>query len=239
MIILQKHISLKDIGLFSLAQQISMIPTLASIAIAKALQPLLFASKTDGELKGKVDQWDNIYKIFLIWMVGCMIFSIDILINLFLPTIYIGSIKIAQYMIFVNLIYNFALIENSILLYKMKSKLLSIITIAGAIINVLMSNWLVINYKINGVILAMLISFILTFTLEAYFSKKHIGFNYNILQLVISIGIILGFLILSSIELINKHYVFIIIYKIIGFLILSGLLYKSIQKVKLSHNRLS
>jgi O-antigen/teichoic acid export membrane protein len=232
LIVLQNHVTLDKIGVFSLAQQIAMIPTLVSIAIGKALQPYLFESDSDKQLLERSQQMDSLYKIFIIWIVGCLIFSIDIIMRKFLPDHYKSTIRIAQFMLLINMIYNFALVEGSILFYKLKSKIISGITILGSIVNVLLCNWLVVNYNINGVILAMLFAFSLTFSLECYFSRIYIRYRYNIKQILIGITIILTYLILSALGWDVKYSFLMIVYKIIGIMVLTSLLYFSIKAAK-------
>lgn len=196
-IILQKYVSLSEIGMFSLAQQIATVPTLITIAISKAVQPLLFSSESDDELQLKSQRFDVIFKLIMIWIVGSIIFFIDYLFYFFLPEKYSPIINATIYLLIINLIYNFAIVENSILLYKMKSKIILLITLSGSIINVVLSNFLVKNYALNGVLVAMAIAFSVNFLLSVYFSRKHLKINYALKGIFLS-GIIIALYILMS-----------------------------------------
>ena len=139
-------------------------------------------------------------------------------------------------MLLVNLVYNFALVENSVLLYKLKSKIISMITIVGSVFNILLSNYLVVNYNVNGVILAMLLAFSLTFFLESYFSRRYIKYKYNLKEIFLGLSVIMVYLILSMLGWDAIYYFPMLIYKFVGIKILSVLLYFSVKKAKLKLN---
>lgn len=197
-VILQSHISLKQIGLFALAQQIASIPSLITIAITKAMQPYLFSADNNEDLTKKAQMFDFGFKLIIIWISGALIFSIDGLFTHLLPQAYYPIHNVAKYLLMVSLIYNFSIVENSILLYFMKSKTILVITVTGSLINVILSNVLVQKYSINGIIAAMLVAFSINLLLDIRQSSKHIKLNYNLTSITISISIILGYLVLSS-----------------------------------------
>lgn len=207
-IILQKYVSLSEIGMFSLAQQIATVPTLITIAISKAVQPLLFSSESDDELQLKSQRFDVIFKLIMIWIVGSIIFFIDYLFYFFLPEKYNPIINATIYLLIINLIYNFAIVENSILLYKMKSKIILLITLTGSIINVVLSNFLVQNYALNGVLLAMAIAFSVNFLLSVYFSRKHLKINYSLKAILLSTLIIALYIFMSSLAIFKTSMVY-------------------------------
>lgn len=230
LIILQNHISLKEIGFFSLAQQIAMIPTFISIALGKALQPYIFSSTSDIELKDKCFIVDKFYKIFIIWIVGCLISSADTIIPFFFGKNYDEIIKNIQFLLLVTLLYNFTLIENSILLYKMKGKILLAITISGALVNVVLSNFLITSLSVNGVILSMGVAYFITFLLESYFSKRFINYNYDSLKILTSIGAILFYLIMKY--FLEVQLILLIVCKIFVLVTLTFLLISSLKEAK-------
>jgi O-antigen/teichoic acid export membrane protein len=180
LLILQKYISLGEIGRFSLSMQIAAIPSLISIAIVKAVQPILFSLNSDSELKYKAQIVDKNYKIFMVWMVGCLIFSLDSLFVFILPTSYQSIIETTKYLLLINLVYNFGVIENTILLYKLKGKKILLITLFSSVLNVWLCNILIKTYSVNGVLFSMAVSFAVSFLLELYFSRKFIKLNYDI-----------------------------------------------------------
>ncbi|MDP5200717.1 lipopolysaccharide biosynthesis protein [Flavobacterium sp. DG2-3] len=197
-IILQKYVSLSEIGLFSLAQQIATVPTLITIAISKAVQPLLFSSESDEELQLKSQRFDFNFKLIMIWIVGSIIFFIDFLFHFFLPEKYSPIMNTTIYLLIINLIYNFAIVENTILLYKMKSKIILLITLTGSIINVVLSNYLVQSYALNGVLIATAVAFLVNFLLSVYFSRKHLKIDYSLNTIFLSSLIIAFYILISS-----------------------------------------
>lgn len=228
-IILQKHVSLQEIGQFSLAQQIATIPSLITIAITKAVQPMLFSSSSDDELKLKAQKFDTNFKLILIWIVGSLIFSLDILFYYLLPSSYSPVINTTKYLLLINLVYNFAIVENTILLYKMKSKTILFITVCGSVLNVVLSNLLIQRYLLNGVLISMAIAFSLNLCLEFYFSRKHIKLSYSLKTIIPCLIFIIMFIIISSLNLLPVSDVYKTGFAIVCFLILTisiGLLLK-------------
>jgi O-antigen/teichoic acid export membrane protein len=230
-IILQKHVSLEEIGQFSLAQQIAIIPGLVTIGVTKAIQPNLFSSKSDEEFRLKAQKFDKNYKLLMIWIVGVLVFSIDFIFQYVLPSTYLKVVHISKYLVLTTLVYNFSVVENTILLYKMKSNLILLITISGSVLNILLSNVLIQYYSTWGVVTSMAIAYCLTFILELYFSRKYIKLIYNIRIIVLSLIIILVGLVVSS------SYVFIAsdlikaIYPILSFVVLSILIGIQLKKI--------
>ena len=228
-IILQKHVSLVVIGQFSLAQQIAMIPSLVTIAITKAVQPMLFSSSSDEELAIKAQKFDQNFKLLIIWIVGSLIFSLDILFYYFLPSSYSPVINITKYLLLINLVYNFAIVENTILLYKMKSKIILLITVCGSVLNVVLSNLLIQTYLLNGVLISMAIAFSVNLCLEFYFSRKHIKLTYSLKTIIPCLIFIIMFIIISSLNLLPVGDVYKTGFAILSFLYLTtsiGLLLK-------------
>lgn len=228
-IILQKYVSLGEIGRFSLGQQIASIPSLLTIAITKAVQPVLFSSNSDDELKIKAQKFDKNYKLIMIWVVGSLIFSLDILFSYFLPLSYNPILNCTKYLLLINLIYNFAIVENTILLYKMESKFILVITICGSVLNVVLSNILIKTYLLNGVLISMAIAFSVNFCLGLYFSRKHIRLNYDIKTIAVCLGIILFYILISSSNLIKILSFYKISFSIACFFVLTviiSLIYK-------------
>lgn len=228
-IILQKHVSLQEIGQFSLAQQIATIPSLVTLAITKAVQPMLFSSSSDNELKLKAQKFDTNFKLILIWIVGSLIFSLDILFYYFLPSSYSPVINITKYLLIINLVYNFAIVEGTILLYKMKSKIILFITVCGSVLNVLLSNLLIQTYLLNGVLISMAIAFSLNLCLEIYFSRKYIKLAYSLKTIIPCLIFIIMFIVISSLNLLPVGDLYKTGFAIVCFLILTisiGLLLK-------------
>jgi O-antigen/teichoic acid export membrane protein len=207
-LILQNHISLDQIGKFSLAQQIATIPTLVTVAIAKAVQPMLFSAMSDNELQVKSQSLDSSFKLILIWIVGSLIFFIDIIFHFFLPVKYFSIVETTKYMLLVNLVYNYSIVENSILLYKMKSKIILIITVCGSVLNIILCNLLVGKYEINGIVFSMALAFSLNLCLSIYFSRKYIPIKYDVKLILGSLCFIIFFIFFSSSKLFNHGYFF-------------------------------
>jgi len=197
-IILQKYVSLSEIGFFSLAQQIASIPTLITVAITKAVQPILYSAATDDELQSKSQKFDYIFKLGLIWIIGSLIFLMDFFFPLLFPVKYLSIITITKYSLIINLLNNFSVVEGTILFYKMKTNIVLLITLITSMVNVIFSNYLVQFYVLNGVLVAMGIAFFVNFCMTVYFSRKHIKINYDLKAVVLCFLIIIIYFFASS-----------------------------------------
>ncbi|MCD8177165.1 MAG: oligosaccharide flippase family protein, partial [Tannerellaceae bacterium] len=190
-VILQKYITLSEIGIYTFAQQIAMLTTFLSAVIGKAIQPYIFSSSND-QLNQRVNLIEQKYKIFLVWFTCLVIFFIEDIFNLILPDNYLPAIQISRFLLFITLIYNFTLIENSVLLYHMKNKILLLITICGSGINFILNQLLVPHMKISGSIIAMFIAFSFTCLAQIYYSNTTVTkIKYNKAQLLLILSIII------------------------------------------------
>lgn len=229
-IILQKYISLSEVGVYTFAQQIAMIPTFLSVVIGKSIQPYLFSSSIE-QLTKKVNSIEHKYKIILIWFTGVVIFFIEDIFNQILPENYFPAINICRFLLLITLIYNITLIENSVLLYHMKNKTLLGITICGSGINLILNNLLVPSLKISGSILAMFIAFSFTCFAQMYCSNlTKTKIAYNSLQLFLVFFLIILFLVLFCNPYIALSSEFKNVYKIMATATLSIILFKSLRK---------
>ncbi|MFN0290513.1 lipopolysaccharide biosynthesis protein [Pedobacter helvus] len=231
-IILQKHITLKELGTYTFAQQIAMVPTLLAAVIGKAVQPYLFSSANDDEFANRSSQADGIYKIFLFWSITGLIFFIEDIFMAILPQNYIASIPLVQSLLAVNLIFNLYFVESSILLYRLKSGLILFITITGSVVNVILCQLLVSKYKIDGAILAMFIAFTITLALQIFFSRKHILIDYKIKEIAFFVLVLGVFLFLFNGIKISSLNQFRQLFKILSFGVLTLILFMSLKKSK-------
>lgn len=229
-IILQKHISLSEIGVYAFSQQISMLPAFLSAVVGKAIQPYLFSSSSE-QLTQRVNSIDNTYKLFLIWFTGLIIFFIEDIFKLILPDSYLPAINVSRLLLFVTLIYNITLVENTILLYHMKNKTLLWITIIGSGINLILNNLLVPYFKISGTIMAMFISFSFICFAQIYYSNStNTKIEYNKKQLFFIFFLFIIFLSLFCNPDISFLYEYRHLYKIISFITISVMLVKALKK---------
>ena len=87
--------------------------------------------------------------------------------------------------------YDISVIENTILLYKLKSKIILLTTVISSLLNVFFCNLLIRNFSVNGVLVSMALAYAVNFSLEVYFSNKIIKLNYSLKTILTSLFIIL------------------------------------------------
>lgn len=231
-VILQTHIDLKKMGVFTFAQQIAVVPTLISAIVGKAVQPYLFASENDEILAVRASNVNRVYKLFLFWVVTGLIFFIEDVFKAILPPNYIPSIPIIQQLLAITLIFNLYLVESSILLYKLKSGIILFITLIGSIINILLCQLLVKNFEINGVLTAMLIAFSATYILQIFFSRRYLKIKYQITEILIFVITLIAFFFLFVEFKVSEFTQYKTLFKIICFIILTIMSIFSLRKIK-------
>lgn len=170
-IFLQRYVSVEQIAIFGLGQQLAMIVTLASNAFAKSLQPMIFASEP-GDLRGYVDKSGRLYLLLMSCLVNLAILFASEILRAAAPAKYSGGFIIFVILLLANFFYSASFIYDTILLYFKYPKTSVIVTIAGAAISLGLNLILVPRYLIYGAAFSTLISFTAVIGIGFYVSRK-------------------------------------------------------------------
>jgi O-antigen/teichoic acid export membrane protein len=133
MLMLQRHVSVEELAIFGLAQQLSMIATLACSSFGSALQPAVFGAGPQevNKLLGKAA-----LQLTLVMLAVCsalMLFAGELL-GLIAPDIYAGSAVLMLLLVAANFTTTFSLMADTVLLYHFRPKTSVLISIASAIV---------------------------------------------------------------------------------------------------------
>jgi O-antigen/teichoic acid export membrane protein len=147
-VILQHHVGVDQVAIFGLAQQLSMIVTIAATAFGKALQPVVFAV----DPVKAAELMEHTGKIFMMLMYGItsvfVMFASEIF-SLIAPKSYSDGYDIFLILLIASFAYSFSLISNTTLLYYRRPKTSVAVLIVGAILALLLGVWLIPLYQLS------------------------------------------------------------------------------------------
>lgn len=233
-ILLQNYVPLQQLALFSFAQQLGSIPLLISIAIGKAIQPVLYAASKEN-LKSIYNHYDDLYKIIMISTCGLLLIYSNEIIYFFGNKQYDDSLVIFWIIVCANFFYLGVALQNTLLIYFLKFNILMISQISAALISILLNYLLIPKYGIQGAACAILFPFLGMTILNFYAADKLIkrtGARKSLYFLLLVV-------IFISIEVVVQkkltHSVIIIVKIIFSFVII----YLSIKKIKLILSKLN
>lgn len=202
-ILIQKYLSLEDVGVYSLALRITSVFLIINIAFRNVWTPYLFEL-----IKNKLDYKSQIFTLFksvilvLIIISGNIIIFSKPIVLLFSNSAYLeaskylGLLVLAMFFLLMN---NFAFIGPQI---KKKTIFLSGSTIIGGITNILL---MVIFLPFFGVIIvpiSLILSTFLTMSISFFITKKLINISFPAVWIFLSIIVML---VLYFISLINPN----------------------------------
>lgn len=173
-IFIERYSTLKEVGLYSIAYKISEVILIISIAFNKAYDPLFYqlANQEDQALaKKKLTRYNNIYTIALIY--GSLLVSLFAkeLIHI-LDQEYRDAVELIPIIIIGILIGEISGIFNRSIYQVKKTKLITILTISSALINIGLNFIFVPKNGALGAAYATLITFIFFFIIKYYLSIK-------------------------------------------------------------------
>lgn len=148
-IILQRYVSLSDLAVFGLVQQLSLIVTIAANAFGKSMQPLVFATSQQ-ELPNIIDRSGKLYLL----LIGCLVcivivFAPDIM-RIAAPARYQSGMSIFMIMTVGNFIFAAAFMPDTILLYFKKPSASVLASSVGGVLAVAFGLILVPQFGILG-----------------------------------------------------------------------------------------
>lgn len=133
MLMLQRHVSVEELAIFGLAQQLSMIAALACSSFGAALQPAVFGAEPQEVNKLLVKAALQLTLIMLAVSSALMLFAGELL-DLVAPEIYAGSALLMLVLVGANFTITFSLLADTVLLYHFRPKTSVLISIGSAIV---------------------------------------------------------------------------------------------------------
>jgi O-antigen/teichoic acid export membrane protein len=217
-------LTLHEVGLFGIAYRFAAVISLILMGFQTALAPLIYQNYKKETTPSEIEK---IFRLFIIIVLsltlGLSVFAKEI-IMLFTTPEYYESYTIIPLISFATIFLSINLFTPGLLLAK-KTKMIAIINIFGAVLNTILNYSFIPHFGIIGSASATVISGIIIFGLNYFFSQKNYYIPFNIRKIIISFG-----LVAISVQLMvfldgNVDTIFLLVIKAIivfaGFLFLS------------------
>ena len=157
-IILQRYVSLADMAVFGLGQQLSLVITIAANAFGKSLQPVIFAAQSE-DLPDIIDRSGKLYLLLVSCLVCLVLVFAPDLLRIAAPARYQSGIGVFMIMTIGNFIFTAGFIPDSILLYYKKPTTAVLASIIGGILSLVFALLLVPYFKVLGAAISTAMAF--------------------------------------------------------------------------------
>ena len=176
-LILQRHVSMDEVAVFGLSQQLAMIVTIAAGAFGKAQQPMVFgAAPSDAPLL--LDRAGRLLWAMMLAVTGLLLLFSAELLNLIAPRGYEGGLPILLILLIANFANSFAQVSDTALLYHRRPRVSVAVSIFGAILSVCLSLLIVPRYHALGAALAIAATFTAMTLLSHWLAWRVTGQSY-------------------------------------------------------------
>ena len=176
-LILQRHVSVEQVAVFGLAQQLAMLVTIAGAAFGKAMQPAVFSADSTHA----PDLMRRSARVLIVGMlcVTCLVllFASNI-VAVVAPPSYRDSHEILLILIVAAFVYSFSLISDTALLYHRRPKSSAAVSIAGAVLSASLGLWLIPQYGLHGAAIAVAVAFLAVTLLSHALAYRLTGHSY-------------------------------------------------------------
>lgn len=165
------YIGNEQVGLYTIAYQISALMLLVSMSINQAWVPMLF-----GLLKK--ENYKTVYKftfyLFLLFLFSAraIYFLRDILFLIFVDEKFYMAKEYFGWLLLGFLFQSFYFLVTNFLFYEKRTKLLASITMSGALLNIILNYIFIQSYGVIGVAYATAITWGLFFIVTSFIMKK-------------------------------------------------------------------
>lgn len=162
-LILEKYVSLSELGVYTLGYQISMVMILIASSINQAWQPNYYELMLEkkGNREKKMRQYFYLYFLFISVFTMFFVLYLDDLLVFFVPPTYLQATSIMKIILMAYLVYSLYYFFSSPIFYYKKTKILPLITLSTASINIVLCYLFIPSKGILGAAIATFISLLL------------------------------------------------------------------------------
>lgn len=222
-------LGLNELGTYGVAYRFAAVAFLVITGFQQSLSPLVFKNYKKKVTPINISKILNIFTIFALFTIsGSILFAKELVILFTTKAFYSSSsfISILVMAIFFSKMYIFA---PGMSIAK-KTKLISMISIISAILNVILNYTLIPIFGLSGAAYATLISSIITFSLYIFISQKYypVPYQAKTILVVFFVVLIISYGIVSMLDEIQL--IFITIKTVFLLLMLIGSLYILLDK---------
>ncbi len=176
-LILQRHVSLEELAIFGLAQQLALLVSLAGAAYGKAMQPAVFRAEA-AQFAALLRQAAQTF-FLLMTSVTCMVllFASDI-VAVVAPRSYQGGHDVLLLLIVASFLYSASLIADTALLYSRRPRASAAASLAGAALAVVLGLALIPQFGLLGGAAAMAGAFLGLTLLSHTLARRATGLSF-------------------------------------------------------------
>ena len=158
---LQRHVSLEEIAIFGLAQQLALVITVASQSFGKAMQPAVFGATP--EAAPEVLRRSSRLFILLIFGAasGAVMFASEI-IRIVAPAGYLSGLHVLLMLLVASFVYSLSLVSNTALEYHRRPRTSAAMSVLGAVMSVVLGLALIPPFGLTGGAIATLGAYVTT-----------------------------------------------------------------------------
>jgi O-antigen/teichoic acid export membrane protein len=164
-----------DVGVYSVALQVSGGLGILMMSINQAWAPILFERlNTDSSIENKLQIVRLTYKIMLVMLLLSItfMFALPFVYKFFIDVNYHGGIMISLLLVIAFLLQGFYFMVTNYILYSKKTKYLSAITVSSSLLILILNYSLIMNYNMLGAAYAMILTNLILFLSVWFFSNK-------------------------------------------------------------------
>lgn len=193
---LQRHVSLEDIAIFGLAQQLALVIAVVSQSFGKAMQPAVFGATP--EAAPEILRRSSRLFILLIFGVasGTVMFASEI-IRIVAPAGYLSGLQVLLLLLVASFVYSLNLVSNTALEYHRRPRISAMVSVMGAIMSVVLGLALIPPYGLIGGAIATLGAYV-TMTLFSHIMAWRISGQSYFGELAMVTAALVGMALLAA-----------------------------------------
>jgi len=222
-IAIKELMTVSDVGIYGVGFRIASVMTLLLVGVQAALTPLVFQNYRKDSTPIELAR---VLRYFLILAFGMTLFLSVLsteLVALFSVPEYYQAAAIVPIMAATFLFANLYIFSPGLFLAK-KTKLVAIIGIFVACLNIFLNTWLISRYGIIGAASATCISAVVGFVAIVYYSQAYYRVPYDWRRLILASAIVLSALFFSGIVFEERVWESLLFYKAVYLLVFTLLL---------------
>jgi O-antigen/teichoic acid export membrane protein len=176
-LILQRHVAVDQIAIFGLAQQLSMMVTIAAVAFGKAFQPNVYASEPE-QAAEMIKRMGTLLMLLMFCITSLVVLFASDIFSLMAPKSYSSGYEILLLLLVGSFAYSFMQISDTALLYHRRPKTSVAVTIVGAALSASLGVWLIPLYQLHGAALASVGGFTAMTIISHWMAHRVTGHSY-------------------------------------------------------------
>ena len=183
-------LGLNELGIYGVGYRFAAVTFLVMAGFQQSLSPLVFKHYKERKTPSDISKIFNIFTIFALFVIaGAILFSKELVV-LFTTEAYYSSASFIAILVMAVFFSHMYIFTPGIGIAK-KTKIISMISISGAILNTILNYTLIPVFGLSGAAYATLISAVSTFFLYLILSQKYYMIPYQAKPILFAFTIVL------------------------------------------------